>query len=341
MKKFMTTLFAVFFIAATAVGCGSKSSTASNENGSTKQATTLNGKKLTKMGLSIQALDNEFNTNLQKSLEATAKEYGVELITSDAEQSNAKQVEQIENMVTAGCQAIVVGAVDPKGVLDALKYAKDNGVVISLVGIVPESKDYYDAVGNVEQFDLGNTAAKAAAEWIDKTFPDAADGSVEVGLLLLNNNDEAKKRAEGLKQVEKLTKKAKIVVEYDSTGAQSIPTKAQEYADMMLIQHPNVKCILAYSDFMGLPADEVVMRTPSIDKTKFGIFACDYSEAGVKAINKSINNESTYRASAAFGVTFGKTMFDTIVGNVKLDDKGVYYEPAFPINADNVKEYVK
>lgn len=304
------------------------------------KVTTLNGKTLTKIGFSAPAMDNEFMTNLKSSLEDAAAEYGIEVVTSVAEQSTAKQVEQIENMVTMGCEAICVSPVDLDAILDALKDAKDKGVVISLCGVVPEDKAYYDVVANVEQFDLGNMAAKAAAEWIDNTFPDAEDGSIEVAILALNNSAEAIKRADGLKSIEELTSKAKIVVEYDATGSSSIPTKAQEYAEMMLISYPDVKCVLAYSDFMGLPADEVIMRTPSIDKEEFGIFACDYSYAGCEAIEKSLTNESTYRGSGAFGVKFGKVMFDTCVGNVEVDDLGVYYEPAFVINQDNVNEYL-
>lgn len=306
-----------------------------------KEVKTVSGKKLTKIGFSAPAMDNEFMTNLESSLKETAAEYGVEVVTSNAEQNTAKQAEQIENMVTMGCEAICVSPVDLDSILDVLKKVKSQGVTISLCGVIPESKDYYDVVANVEQFDLGQSAAKAASEWIDKTFPDAADGSIEVALLTLDNSAEAKKRAEGLRSIEELNKKVKIVGAYDSTGSSSIPTKAQEYAEMMLIEHPNVKCVLTYSDFMGLPADEVIMRTPSIKKEEFGIFGCDYSEAACEAVKKSETNESVYRGSGAFGVKFGKTMFDTVVGNVEFDDLGVYYEPAFELSVSNVDEYLK
>ena len=302
---------------------------------------TINGEELTKIGLSVAAMDNEFTTNLADSLQSAAEEYGVETVIAQADQTTAKQVEQIENMVISGCQAICVIPVDLTGILDALKAAKEQGVVISMCGCIPESKDYYDVVANVEQFDLGQSAAKAAAEWIDATFPDAEDGSIEVGILALNNTEEAIKREQGLEEIEKLTSKARIVEVYDATGASSIPTKAQEFTEMMLVSHPDVKCILAYSDFMGLPADEVIMRTPSIDKSQFGIFGCDYSSTGCEAINKSIMDESTYRGSGAFGVVFGKVMFDTVTGAVEVDDLGVYYEPTFDINAGNLAEYLK
>jgi ABC-type sugar transport system substrate-binding protein len=264
----------------------------------------------------------------------------VETVVAEAEQTTAKQQEQIENMVADGCQAICVVPVDLNGLLDTLRAAKEKGVVVNICGAIPESQDDYTVVTNVEQYDLGESAAKAAAEWIDATFPDAADGSIEVAILALNNTDEAIKREQGLEQVAQLTKKAKIVEVYDATGASSIPTKAQEFTEMMLISHPNVKCIMAYSDFMGLPADEVVMRTPAIDKATFGIFGCDYSSAGCDAINKSLTNESTYRASGAFGVKFGQTMFDTAIGKNPVDEQGVYYEPAFVLNGSNVAEYL-
>lgn len=325
---------------------GTTSESAPAEDGSEADAsseggvTLINGETLTKVGFSAPAMDNEFQTNLNSSLEAACKANGIEYTVSEAQQSAATQTQQIENMVTSGCQAIVVSPVDPDGIKDALKNAKENGVFIAMIGVVPESKDYYDVVANVDQTDLGSSAAKAAASWIDETFPDAEDGSIEVALLTLDNSAEAIKRGEALKNVEEYTSKAKVVATYDSTGASSIPTKAQEYTEMMLVEHPDVKCILCYSDFMGIPADEVVMRTAGIDPATFGIFGCDYSSAGAEAIAKSADNESTYRASGAFGVTFGQTVYDVMVGNLEVDDQGVYYEPAFELTVDDVEEYL-
>lgn len=59
---------------------------------------------------------------------------------------------------------------------------------------------------------------------------------------------------------------------------------------------------------------------------------------------KPSRNQSTMKAHTedrgAFGVTFGKTMFDTVVGAVEMDEAGVYYEPTFFINAENVADYL-
>lgn len=338
-RKILAVVMAATMVCAVVSGCGSKGE---SSNGEDSQAVKMiNGEELTQVGFSAPAMDNEFQTNLSDTLEQACKENGVKFTVAEAEQSAAKQAEQIENMVTTGCQAIVVSPVDLDGILDSLKNAKNSGAFIAMVGVVPPSKDYYDVVVNVEQTDLGSSAAKAAADWIEQTFPDAEDGSIEVALLTLDNSEEATKRGEALEKIEEYTSKAKIVDKYDSTGASSIPTKAQEYTEMCLTEHPNVKCILTYSDFMGIPADEVVMRTQGINPAEFGIFGCDYSTAGAEAIEKSKTNESTYRASGAFGVTFGKTVFDTIVGNVDVDDEGVYYEPAFELTVDNVDEYLK
>ncbi len=365
MKKRMLAIALSLTMACTVLaGCGAGSgNTGETENGAVSEDTTgaedsnsaadssssteeaggvklVNGKTLTKVGFSAPAMDNEFQTNLSSSLEAACEANGIEYTVSEAQQSAATQTQQIENMVTSGCEAIVVSPVDLDGIKDALKNAKDSGVFVAMVGVIPESKDYYDVVANVDQTDLGSTAAKAAASWIDETFPDAEDGSVEVALLTLDNSEEAIKRDEALQSVEEYTSKAKIVATYDSTGASSIPTKAQEYTEMMLVEHPDVKCILCYSDFMGLPADEVVMRTAGVDPATFGIFGCDYSSAGAEAIAKSADNESTYRASSAFGVTFGQTVYDIMVGNLEVDDQGVYYEPAFELTVDNVDQYL-
>lgn len=80
---------------------------------------------------------------------------------------------------------------------------------------------------------------------IEKTFPDAEDGSVEIAIIEERDSDDAIRRSDGLHEIEKLTSKAKVVYVAEQTITDGA-TKAQELADALFLQHPDVKCILTY-----------------------------------------------------------------------------------------------
>lgn len=87
---------------------------------------------------------------------------------------------------------------------------------------------------------------RPAADWIDASFPDAEDGSIEVAVFENSSNDLFQQRAEGLKQVEELTSKAKIVEVYDLAGQQNSGAKCQEYADALFLSHRTARWSLSF-----------------------------------------------------------------------------------------------
>jgi ribose transport system substrate-binding protein len=352
MKKLISIIlaFLVFFTMVTSLtGCTNTSNT-SNVSDTTNESNTGSesledgaiNKKIGKIGLSVHTLGMEFFMEVKKSMETLAAQDGNEIVTLSCEGDTAKQIEQIENFVTMECKYIVVFPTEFTALKDSLRAAKKNGVKILIVGTIPtEDKDCYDLAVTVDQYLLGQTAAKLAAEWIDETYPDAPDGSIEVATFGLTPSPDLKARSEALKEVEKFTKKAKVVTNFDLVGEMNQAAKSQEYAEMMLVQYPNIKCVITFSDDMSIAVDEVIMRTPSIDKSKFAIFGCGITETACKLIIKAVNNQSTLRADAALSPDAGEAYYKTITGEFKVDKDCAYVDPVFIVDASNADKYFK
>lgn len=65
-----------------------------------------------KVGVSMAIFDDNFLTTLRNSIEATAKEQGVEVQIEDAKNEVGTQLNQIQNFVASGVKAIIVNPVD-------------------------------------------------------------------------------------------------------------------------------------------------------------------------------------------------------------------------------------
>lgn len=291
------------------------------------------------IGYSCMTFEDAYLVDTGNKLRELCEENGYQYTEMGAEGVASKQVEQIENMVTMGCDIICVCPIDVDALLDTFTKAREQGVRIVFVGDPLDNRDAFDVAVNVSQYDFGATAAQAAADWIDATFPDAADGSIEVAIFENTSQEVFQQRAEGLKSIEQLTSKAKIIETYDLAGQQNSGAKCQEYADALFLSHPECKVILSHSSDYATSIDEVVMRVAGLDVQQVGIFSCDWLQAAADSIKASPEGGSTIRAIIDSG-DLGVVMFNAAMGNIEVDENGFASMPLTTVTAENVDDAI-
>lgn len=209
-KKLFSIALATALGAALFAGCGSSSDSSSASSAAdassaaeassaseTSEASasgelTGEGKKVTALFFS---LEGEYFTQLdgwlKEGLEAKGYEYESQSSNFDA----VTQIEQIENATAGGTTALWVWASDGRQVADALKNAREQGVIVySFVQDPGEGAS--DMVRGTDEEVVGTTLAELAIEWIDENKPDAADGSVRTVFISNENSEEQKTRCD-------------------------------------------------------------------------------------------------------------------------------------------------
>ncbi|MGL4312140.1 MAG: substrate-binding domain-containing protein [Paracoccaceae bacterium] len=90
------------------------------------------------IGVSIVNFDNNFQTLLRQGIEARAGEVGAEVQIEDAQNDSAKQLDQINNFIASGVDAIIVTLVDTAASPAITEAAKAGGVPLVYVNLEPQ-----------------------------------------------------------------------------------------------------------------------------------------------------------------------------------------------------------
>jgi inositol transport system substrate-binding protein len=82
------------------------------------------------VGVSLLNLANEFIVKIEGSLEEEAKQLGVRLVVNDAQRDAGRQIQQVENFIAQGVNAIVLNPCELEASSPAVEKAKAAGIPI-------------------------------------------------------------------------------------------------------------------------------------------------------------------------------------------------------------------
>ena len=235
------------------VGCSSKNTTQTSDS-----STTPVESEKPRIALVMKSLANEFFSTMAKGAETHQAEHAddYDLLSSGIKNETdlSRQVGLVEEMVAAGVNAIVIAPADSKALVPALRRARRQGVVVI----------------NIDNR-LDAELLKQEEVAIPFVGPDNRAGARKVGDYLASklNKGDAVAVLEGIQtsfngQQRKLgfdqsMKEAGIEI-VDSQSAQWETDKADTIVSSMIIEHPEIKAILAANDKMALGAVSAIRR---------------------------------------------------------------------------------
>lgn len=153
------------------------------------------------IGVTMAAFDDNFLTVLRNAMIAKGEEMGADLQLEDAQNEVGKQLNQIQNFVASGVDAIIVNPVDTDATIPMSKLAADAGIPLVYVNRepvnlkkLPEKQGY---VGSLE-IQAGNLQGQHACDLFKKMGKTEAQVVVLMGDL---SNQAARLRTKGVEDV--------------------------------------------------------------------------------------------------------------------------------------------
>ncbi|WP_374371885.1 substrate-binding domain-containing protein [Tabrizicola sp.] len=138
------------------------------------------------LGFSIVNFDNNFQTLLRQGIEARAGEVGVDVQVEDAQNDSAKQLDQINNFIANGVDAIIVTLVDTAASPAITAAAEAAGIPLVYVNLEPQDLSALPAsqvyVGSNE-IESGTLGAFEACKLLRAQHKTAAKGYIIMGSL--------------------------------------------------------------------------------------------------------------------------------------------------------------
>lgn len=195
-----------------------------------------------KVGLVISTLNNPFFVTLKDGAEAKAAELNLELTVLDSQNDPAKELANVEDLLTQGVEMILINPTDSDAVVNAIKTANNAGVpVITL----DRGANGGDVVAHIASDNVAG--GKMAGEYIIEQLGGA--GNV-VELEGIAGTSAARDRGQGFNDAiasSDIEVVAKQVADFDRAKGLSV-------MENILQAQPEINAVFAHNDEMALGA---------------------------------------------------------------------------------------
>ena len=202
-KKIWAVLLAGTLSASLFAGCGSSGDTAADGASDTSETADASGDGQLDVVLSLaDESDYYIGTMVGATVKTAFEEEGANVQVLDGANDVQNQVNQIQNAITQGADIIYVFTAGNGDVyVDVLNQAKEAGIKTILSGNDP-GEGVVDAYIGADEFQFGVMMAKMCGDWVNETYPDAADGEVGILFAEASGNSNMIKRCIGMRSIE-------------------------------------------------------------------------------------------------------------------------------------------
>ncbi|MGP3958944.1 ABC transporter substrate-binding protein [Nonomuraea sp. 3N208] len=271
MFKRISAWVVVGLAAMSVAACGSGGSTTANTGGG--------GDSTITMGFSQVGAESGWRTANTKSVQDAAKNAGIELKFSDAQQKQENQIKAIRSYIQQKVDVIAFSPVVESGWDTVLKEAQNAKIPVILTDRAVDSKDtslYKTFLGSdfVEE-------GKKAGKWLVEEYKDSTDPVNIVELQGTTGSAPANDRKAGFAEVIGAESKFKIVA---SQTGDFTRAKGKEVMEAFLKAQPDIDVLYAHNDDMGLGAIEAIEGAGKVPGKDIKIITVDAVKDGMQAL---------------------------------------------------------
>ncbi|MGR6980438.1 substrate-binding domain-containing protein [Testudinibacter sp. P27/CKL/0425] len=207
------------------------------------------------IGASLLTQQHPFYIELADAIKAEAKDKGVDLEVSIANQDLGKQLADVEDFIVKGAKAIIISPVDSKGVLPAIKKAQNAGIKVITVDVPAEGVEVTSYIGT-DNYAGGVKAGELMAKELNNKG--------NVAIIDYPTVQSVVARVEGFKKALSDYPEIKIVAQ--QTGITR--AEALSVAQNMLQANPDIQGIFGFGDDAALAAAVAVKSARLQDQVK-------------------------------------------------------------------------
>ena len=335
MKKKVTgILIAVLCTAALFTGCGREAASAGNAEENTAAVSVGNGVDLTQEGLKIGFSAGNMDSNAvlwEEGIRQALSSYpNIEMNTFDAGGSGEKQVQQFEEMINQGYNAIICNALDTSALASVSTEAEKAGIRVVHMNVGPESA--HSAGISNSSWNIGVMVANDIMEKMDSAKCVAIGPPVSMEAI-----------AQGVTAFEETLKGHDGFEFLDSQAGDWSTETANKLARDLLTKYNNdIDVIFCHSDQMAIGAAQAVDAAGLTGKIK--IYGADGLQEALTYIKEGKMEGSVYCNGVQQGIQATQlTLYAMATGidGSSLSATPDITAPVLIIDPSNVDQYLK
>ena len=351
MKKKLTALVLTVATAMTVLyGCGGSSGGTEQPaaKGGETQATEAQPQKTEaaeagdqKIGVLIFNYANDYISYVRKGLEAAAQTAGVEYLTVDGANDQAKQTEQVDTMIQKKVDGLCVALVESTAAETIIEKCRTADLPVVFVNKKPTAEvlNTYDKcwyVGCATQQPGEFQAEMMLEDWkADPTMDKNGDGKIQYVIIKGENGHEnAEARIVGIHKV--LEESGIEVEELDCQVAGWDASKAKDIMDTWLSKYgDDIEVILSNNDAMALGAIESLKAAGYFEGDKqIAVYGINAIQTGLEALEQGYLRGTIMTDMISEGTTTFQVMKNA------LDGVDCQTDIAYPYEAESKFFYI-
>lgn len=342
MKRKMVWLMAGIMAVSLMTGCGNSNDSASDSAAESTEAKTESSsdaaedsssddsaaEKTSAKGLSIGFSGDylsDFMSYVVDGVTDAAKANGAEITVQDAEFDTAKQLQQVENFINAGMDAVVIKPVDSYACAPIKQACQEAGIPFVVVN--QNSSDGCDVyVGSDHEY-----AGKLQAEYLIDQLPDGGNVAILMGDM---TSEATTARTDGLKNALEEAGNFEIVSEQDAGWMRD---EAMQKMENWLNSGLDIDAVVANSDEMAIGAAKVLAENNITDVLVCGI---DASEDALNMMKEGKLSMTVFQNGYQQGYQGVEAALKLAAGEEVDEYVDVPYEAVLPDQADEYLEKI-
>ena len=301
-KKILAITLAALLVFSFA-GCGPNGGTSSDGSGS-KSDITVAG---------IVYLEDQFMKLLSTGYTDAAKKYGVKCLTSNVNNDQAKETNQINTYVTQGVKGIAIAPLNEESSITTLKNAASNGMKITLCDSTLANADFIVGGYTSDQKQLGASTGNVAKKFIEEKLGGKAKIAVVQFKSLLPEKSAA--RSGGFLDVVKTLPGVEVVADQDAWMQDTAVSTVND----ILTAHPDVNIIFAANDGGTVGATMAVKNAGKAGSVY--VFGIDASEQIASMLQDSDNVLQAVTGQDAYSM--GYKSMELLIKDILGENTGV------------------
>lgn len=319
MKKVIRALAMVLCVAMMFAACSSGTAAP----GSADVAAADNGSKPLKIGVTLPNLNIPHWVNMKWAFEQYAEAHDCELtfVHADGYESVEKQINQVQDFVAAGMDAIIIAAVDADALVNAIDSAVAAGIPVIEVNNLSNSESSYVKIKS-DDYEMGRLQAGLMNE--------ALNGTGKVVMINAPGGTTLAVRGQGFREtIEKEYPGIEILAEQ---FVASDAVKCTAAMEDFIQTYPEIDGVFCWSETAGVCAASVV----STQKKNIVVTAMDATNPDMRS---GIRNKSIYGTIAQQPITLAQLAMEYALkaaNGESIPDKQIF-APITTITAENIE----